>query len=141
MSGNSWRIPPGLSNVGSYQVSGYPYVTGSNGLTSGSEHKIAFPKVTRAVTVYNMSLTPLRFSFAATGSNSKRTQDGYHYVELGPGSSGSLSERALSMTLNVKCKEIYVSSPAGTAEYRVIAELTNIDTNSMGEISGSGLTD
>ena len=139
MPANSWRYPPGLNNVGSYQVSGYPYITGSAALTAGTEHQISFPKVTRAVTVYNMSLTPIRFSFNPSGSS--RVVAGHHYVELGPGSSGSNSERPLSMTLNVKCKEIYVSSPAGTAEYRVIAELTNIDTNSMGEISGSGLTD
>jgi|TARA_R110000824_G_scaffold11540_5_gene50416 hypothetical protein len=133
MPANSWRYPPGLSNVGSYQVSGYPYITGSDALTSGSEHKISFPKVTRAVTVMNHSDQTLRFSFNASGSNSKRVQDGFHYVELDSDED--------SMTLNVKCKEIYVSSTAGTVEYRVVAELTNIDTNSMGAISGSGLTD
>ena len=133
MPANSWRYPPGLGNVGSYQVSGYPYITGSDALTSGSEHKISFPKVTRAVTVMNHSDQTLRFSFNASGSNSKRVQDGFHYVELDSDED--------SMTLNVKCKEIYVSSTAGTVEYRVVAELTNIDTNSMGAISGSGLTD
>ena len=133
MPANSWRYPPGLSNVGSYQVSGYPYITGSDALTSGSEHKISFPKVTRAVTVMNHSDQTLRFSFNASGSNSKRVQDGFHYVELDSDED--------SMTLNVKCKEIYVSSTAGTVEDRGVAELTNIDTNSMGAISGSGLTD
>jgi hypothetical protein len=133
MPANSWRYPPGLSNVGSYQVSGYPYITGSDALTSGSEHKISFPKVTRAVTVMNHSSNTLRFSFNASGSNTKRVQDGFHYVELDSDED--------SMTLNVKCKELYVSSTEGTVEYRVIAELTNIDTNSMGPISGSGLTD
>ena len=133
MPANSWRYPPGLSNVGSYQVSGYPYITGSDALTSGIEHKISFPKVTRAVTVMNHSSNTLRFSFNASGSNTKRVQDGFHYVELDSDED--------SMTLNVKCKELYVSSTEGTVEYRVIAELTNIDTNSMGPISGSGLTD
>ncbi len=133
MPANSWRYPPGLNNVGSYQVSGVPYITGSAALTSGSEHKISFPKVTRAVTVMNHSSNTLRWSFAATGSNSKRVEDGFHYIELDSDED--------SFKLNVKCKEIYVSATEGTVEYRVIAELTNIDTNSMGPISGSGLTD
>ncbi|HCT52140.1 MAG TPA: hypothetical protein DF712_06725 [Balneola sp.] len=133
MPANSWRVPPGINNVGSYQVSGYPYITGSNALTSGSEHKISFPKVTRSIIVMNHSSNTLRFSFAPTGSNDKRVQDGFHYVELDSDED--------SMQLNVKCKEIYISSTAGTVEYRVIAELTNIDTNSMGPISGSGISD
>ena len=81
----------------------------------------------------NHSSNTLRFSFAPTGSNDKRVQDGFHYVELDSDED--------SMQLNVKCKEIYISSTAGTVEYRVIAELTNIDTNSMGPISGSGISD
>ena len=34
----------GLRNVGSYQVSGIPWITGSN-LVAGRQHKIAFPSV------------------------------------------------------------------------------------------------
>ena len=40
----------GLRNVGSYQVSGEPFVTGST-ITSGQEEKIEFPKVSNNVTV------------------------------------------------------------------------------------------
>ena len=56
-------------------------------------------------------------------------------------------KRLLSMesfTFNVKCKEIYISNPATGTEplsYTVVAELTNIPTGRMYELTGSGLTD
>ena len=46
-------LAPGIGNVGSYQVSGYPYVTGSVRLNDGEEHKISFPRVAKSITVIN----------------------------------------------------------------------------------------
>ena len=40
----------GLRNVGSYQVSGHPFVTG-NILASNQQHTISFPYVTKKITV------------------------------------------------------------------------------------------
>ena len=40
----------GLRNVGSYQISGHPYVTGST-IAAGVEKKISFPYVTKSITV------------------------------------------------------------------------------------------
>ena len=53
-----------------------------------------------------------------------------------------------SITFNTKCKEIFVSradcaaggSSAGTIEFRVIAELTNIPVGELTDLTGSGLT-
>ena len=50
----------GLHNVGSYQVSGIPYITGSDALASGAEDKIVFPMVARNVTVVNHSTGSLK---------------------------------------------------------------------------------
>ena len=41
----TWQYKSGLHNVGSYQVSGHPWLTGSNSLEIGGEHKIEFPCV------------------------------------------------------------------------------------------------
>ena len=137
---NSWPAP-GLANVGSYQVSGRPYITGSTSLVAGAENKLEFPYVTRTVTVVNHSSYPLRAHFNSTGSTKggeKGVVTGVHYVELNI--SGGIDN---SHTFNVKCKEIYVSAPSGNGgavNYRVIAELTGISTTSMYALTGSGLT-
>ena len=44
----------GLRSVGAYQVSGVPYITGSNGqLAAAEEARIQFPHVAKSVTVIN----------------------------------------------------------------------------------------
>ena len=50
MSSN-FKYTAGLRNVGSYQVAGKPFVTGSVGLLLGNEEKIQFPSVTKEVTI------------------------------------------------------------------------------------------
>ena len=45
----------GLGNVGSYQVSGIPFVTGAINATSAT--KVSFPYVTRWIEVVNYSAT------------------------------------------------------------------------------------
>lgn len=124
----------GVHNVGSYQVSGIPFITGSTSLAIGAENRITFPYVTRTVMVMNHSNQKLRVAFNATGSGNVIT--GSHFVELDSDED--------SFTFNVKCKEIYVSSdPAngGAIEYRVVAEMTNIPAARMYDLTGSGLTD
>lgn len=52
----------GLRSVGSYQVSGEPFVTGST-ITSGQEEKIEFPQVTNNITVkYNATRTAVSWT-------------------------------------------------------------------------------
>ena len=123
----------GLHNVGSYQVSGVPWITGSAALASGGEDQLVFPMVARNVTVINHSTGSIRVHFNSTGSGD--VYGGFHYVEL------DSDEDSISMS--VKCKEIFVSGIGGgnTREYRVIAELTQIPTNRMYVLTGSGLTE
>ena len=127
----------GLYNVGSYQVSGTPYITGSAALTAGREDRIEFPNVTRTITIMNHKLTsdqPIRVHFNATGSGN--VIGGMHFIELDSDED--------SFTISVKCREMYVSAPTGNSAdvgYRVIAELTNIPAERMYALTGSGLTE
>jgi len=123
----------GLHNVGSYQVSGIPYITGSNALASGAEDQLVFPMVARNITVVNHSTGSIRVHF--NSSTSGDVIGGFHYVEL------DSDEDSISMS--VKCKEIFVSGVGGGSarEYRVIAELTQIPVGRMYALTGSGLTD
>lgn len=127
----------GLGSVGSYQVSGVPYLTGSwNNLAASAEHKIEFPTVTRTVTVIN------------TDTGGGMGVHAHFNTKIGTNVSGGLHYVALTsvndaMTFNVKCKEIYISNPDGAeaASYTVVAELTGIGVDDMFILTGSGLTD
>ena len=132
--GNPYSV--GLNNVGSYQVSGVPWITGSAALAKNTEHTVSFPYVARSVSVINHtggSNASIRLHF--NSGSSGRVIAGMHYVELDSDED--------SYTFNVKCKEIYVSAPdnGSTRTYSIIAELTNIPTSRMYTLTGSGLTD
>ena len=128
----------GLRNVGSYQVSGHPYITGST-MVQNEEKKISFPYVSKKVTVIASGSQPdlgLRVHFAPTGSTDPGgtgVVDGLHYIVLG--------SHEDSIELDVKCKEVYVSSPGGTGGFMLYASLTNIPTARMYAVTGSGITD
>ena len=133
----------GLGNVGSYQVSGRPFITGSE-TKNGQEYKIIFPKVTKSVTVVASGTAgtiatdnALRVSFASSASM-EILQYGRNYFTLGAHGDAA--------TFDVKCKEIYivcVADQANGAEpimgFEVIAELTNIPTGSMYALAGTGI--
>ena len=122
-----------LHGVGSYQVSGVPWISGSDTQAADSEEKYSFPYVTKSVTVVNLAATTIRLHFNSNADPGVAT--GLHYMELDSDED--------SYTFNVRCKELYVSAPddgAGVRSYRVVAELTGIPTGSMFVLTGSGLT-
>jgi len=139
----------GLFNVGSYQVSGYPYITGSavDGTThSNGEVRIQFPTVAKNVTIINTNANEgLRIYFnASTASNGANGAgaypdgapvDGNHYI--------TLENKKDSVTFDTKCQEIFIAltSSGGAGSYQCWAELTGIRTDEMFLLTGSGLTD
>ena len=142
-----------IGSVGAYQVSGRPYMTGSvveNGNGSGaSQHKVTFPSVSRTLRVVNTGSASLKLHFAdVTQAPALQADhnflviapDGNHY---GSGSSdnyitGSYKMRPLE--LNVKCKEVYISSVGqGQSGFQLFAELTSIPARDMYELTGSGI--
>ena len=145
----------GLRNVGSYQVSGEPWVSGSQGQAHSKVKRYIFPFVTREISVATFegaaANTQIWVHFASGSAHSfSSTVDiddfestsnvfkGRHYVAVCSGST--------SVTFRAKVKEIYVTTPAhndGGADvgYRVLADLTNIPTKRMYELTGSGHTE
>jgi|15BtaG_2_1085339.scaffolds.fasta_scaffold00009_7 hypothetical protein len=124
----------GLRNVGSYQVSGHPFITGST-LATDEEKHVTFPYVTKNITVIaSGSGANIRLHFHPI-SSCPQVVTGKHYITL------DTDEDAL--TLDVKCKELWVSATAGGADrgFELMASLTNIPTQSMYTVSGSGVTD
>lgn len=128
----------GLRNVGSYQVSGQPYLTGSNisgsenAIRQGAEISVAFPYVTKKITLWNYSSGSsgrLRFHLVSSSSIEDHPTS-RHYVEIAQNE---------SITLTLKCKEAYLSAIGHDINWKLYASLTNITGSRMYELSGSGI--
>ena len=137
MANGHERYSVGIRNVGSYQVSGMPWITGSVSLSASWEDKVEFPSITKAFTVINRTIganSQIRVHFNPTGAIPDVINN-YHYVELDNDES--------SIKFNCKEKHVYISSPASgnVKSYTVIAELTNIPTSSNYVLTGSGISE
>ena len=127
----------GLRNVGSYQISGHPYITGSK-LAANEEKYVEFPFVTRDFTVINSGSGQgpvLRVHFNST-SSAGNVITGHHYV--------TLESDDQSYTFHHKCKGVHVSCVSvdnADNGFEVVANLTGISTGHMYELTGAGLTD
>ena len=142
---------PGLSSVGSYQIAGTPFVTGST-LADGQVLQVFLPAVSRRLIIQNNSGVPdtsLVVAFDNPATNPAVLALGNGISINSPGDIGNPSSFALSGSTNfvdlaVKCNSFYVYSPnsgGATVRYSVIAELTGIAPSRMFALSGSGIND
>lgn len=132
MSNNpgNFKYNVGIGHVGSYQVSGHPFITGSTSIDTGATHTISFPRVAKKVVVTSRSAVDLQVSF--THPNTGDAGNGKHYI--------TLVDNKDSFTFDVKCKEIYITSAGSGGAYELYAELTGIEPKEMYALTGSGLT-
>ena len=140
-SANYTKFPGvGIGNVGSYQVAGGPYITGSAALAVGAEAKIEFPAVTKRITVFaSGSASNIRVHFASKDEGDGGAIAGEHFVELNNATGGPVETE--SFTFNVKCRELYITSRKAGSGFKVYAELTRIPTKEMYVLSGSGINE
>ena len=132
MSYPNYGYGVGLRNVGSYQVSGHPYITGSTSMgAAGTEVKIEFPYVTKDVTIIASGSSVIKVH--CNSDSDGRVLDGGHFI--------TLDSDEDSFTFDVKCKEIYLTNVSANAAFQLYASLTNIDATHMYNLTGSGLTD
>ena len=121
---------PGLGHVGSYQVSGKPFATGSltAPVSSGTPVKVEFPSVTRWVKVIPItgsSNTHLRVGFSENG-----VKNG-NYYRLFAGNNAN-HEAVAPEPLELKVSELYfLGDNSETIEFDVVAGLTGISTGSI----------
>lgn len=116
----SWNLEPGLNNVGSYQVSGQPYASGSinakHGLRVGG-YEVAFPYVTRWFKVINKDATnPCKIGFSVTGITGS-----FNYFTVGKASAADVYSD--SGALELKVSAVWVS---GSTDVDIIAGMTGI---------------
>jgi len=119
------NLRPGLNNVGNYQVSGIPFVTGTLTVPANSETplEITFPSITQKIQIHNNfgSDKPIRVGFSANGVKGKN----YWLIEAHQ-ANGKSADR---LEMRVKTDKIYLLSDDNTAvtsSVYILAELTGI---------------
>ena len=143
------RYNVGLHNVGSYQSSGKPFITGSAHSAADRVHMVEFPSVSKSFTVINTGAASaaIRVHFQSgsgvtavttaglggqqTIANTADVIVGNHFITVGDGA---------SVTFDTKCHKFYISTETADTSYQVFAELTNIPTDRMYHLTGSGIT-
>lgn len=124
----------GLSNVGSYQVSGIPYATSSIAApaSSGNPTEVSFPDVTQRIIVSNTNTaSSLRVGFSANGVK------GTNYFIV---AAATTTSSFPSQEFRVKASAIYILSNSTTpTSASVFAELTNIDTSHLTNSGPNGV--
>ena len=121
----------GLNNVGSYQVSGMPFASGNLDATSGTALKVEFPRVTRWVQIINHGTTELTCSFA---SGSLVATAGANCFKV-HSSHNSNKGDSYPPRFEFKVTEMWFT---GSADFDVVAGLTNIPVARINNLSGSG---
>lgn len=122
----------GISNVGSYQVSGMPYATSSIAApaSSGTPAVVTFPWVTQRIVIRNTSSGDLRVGFSSNGVK------GTNYFIIPAGTTTSTFPQS---DFKVKVNAVYLLANAATpTSASVFAELTNIDSNLLVNSGPSG---
>ena len=120
----------GLGSVGSYQVAGAPFMTGST-ITGGQEVEIKFPAVTKSITIINKDAANDDIRVHFQSKDTARTIAGVHYV--------TLADQNSSLTMNIKCNSVFLSAPGSAATFEMFAELTGIQPQSMFPLTGAGI--
>jgi hypothetical protein len=130
----SYPYGVGLSNVGSYQVSGAPYATSSIAAPSnaGTPTQVSFPDITQRIVVSNVNTaSALRVGFSANGVS------GTNYFII-PAASSSVVYP--TQDFKVKVSSIFLLSHTTTpTSASVFAELTNISTSHLNNSGPNGI--
>lgn len=121
----------GIQNVGSYQVSGIPFLTGSvQVIKDAAPIEISFPQVTKRIVIgCKNGSNDVRIGFSINGITNG------NFFSLSAGTTA-----ASRITLDVKVSSIYLFCNVGstTSVVDISAELTNIDANLLRNSGPSG---
>jgi len=119
----------GLHNVGSYQVSGMPFCSGSISARGANAVVVQFPYVTQWIQITNHDTTnELSCSFTPEGMS------GSNFFKI-HSADNSDKGNTYGLVLPVKCTRLYFT---GSADFDIVAGLTGISINRINEVSPSG---
>jgi hypothetical protein len=122
---SSFKYTAGLNNVGSFQVSGIPFATGSVNATSAT--KVEFPYVTRWFYIKNNGTHDVKLGFSENGVENS------NYVTIHHTHSNQVDGH--SAVFELKVTEIWLS---GSSNVDVVAGLTGLPIERVTNASPSG---
>lgn len=124
----------GPNSVPAYQLSGVPYVTGSvvaGENLSAVQKQFDFPYVTRFITLVNYNSTDtenLHVAFSAEGLSGTPATGQKNFFVVKSNS---------DITLDVRCKTVFISTTDDTVKWSLCAGLTPIPADSFPVLTGS----
>lgn len=145
------QLKQGLGNQAAYQVSGWPWITGSEVDPSGSYQKIEFPRVTQEIEVrntdryyltqgQNSGSSPIVIFFGpepSGGGLPDQIKNNHSWTLLDPGDSENFE---------IKTDHMYIGNMSGlnnttanTGAFQVFGNLTGISPAHMTTLTGSGI--
>ena len=123
--------PPGLGHVGSYQVSGKPFVSGNIDLSiySSGPLEISFPSVTRWIIVRNRGRSSDNSKMIQVAGSANGFTTG-EYFRISDDYNGTGARRnSTTPRMELKMTKIYLTGSSDKVD--VIAGLTGIPTTSI----------
>ena len=137
MPENSWKLAPGLHNVGSYQVSGKPYTSGSClAPATGSALVVRFPAVTKwfQIEPQSGSLNNIHALRVAVSQNGLHGKGGYNFRIH--------ASSSFLRPIDLKVSELwFMSEDSRAVTFDIVAGLTGIPagrTNTANSASVNG---
>jgi len=127
MPANSWKLAPGLNNVGSYQVSGAPFVSGTclAPVSGAASFVLRFPAVTKWFQIepkQTMLSRELRVAFSQNGLHNNNSAN--FRVHMSSSFKGPV---------DMKISELwFMTEDNATFTFDVMAGLTSIQIGSVG---------
>lgn len=119
--GSSNIYTAGLNNVGSYQVSGIPYLSGAIDARTGAS--LTFPNVTRWIQISNSGSTVLQYGYSSLGAAGSNV--------------GIVFPNSTTPRMEIKATELYLQGGVAAGTY-VAAGLTNLPNSRVDNIGPSG---
>ena len=103
---SKYHLNQGLNHVGSYQVSGSPFIYRANAITT--PQTVKFPRVSKSVYIKNCGNSDITISFPSTPA-SEIVISSYESIEM-----------------PIKAAGVTVEASSGPVEFQIYASLTSI---------------
>ena len=121
---SSFKYTAGLNNVGSYQVSGIPFASGSIDATTAT--KVEFPYVSRWFYIKNNGTTDVKLGFSQNGVENS------NYVTIHHTHTNQLDGHSAFLNKS------YRNRLSGSSDIDIVAGLTGIPVQRVTNASPSG---
>jgi hypothetical protein len=138
----------GLNNVSEYQVSGYPWTTGSIFPSNKYWMEIQFPRLAKGFIVKNLDAGHIYPSGSVSGKKELfvffgdvSTPDNVQPTQISNNHFVTIPEDKNEVSFGVKCAKIYIGchDTSSIGGFQVMAELSGISSFEMPRLVGSGI--